>query len=120
MSEGVYGFDLASDAVFINRAAQQMTGWRNAEQLRKNIHNCHHHSHADGSPYPQESCPIYQTLKDGVAQEVAHDVFWRKDGSSFAVLYSSTPVFQGKTMVGVIAIFRDISVQKQTEQSLRR
>jgi PAS domain S-box-containing protein len=119
VGEGVYGFDLAGNAVFINRAAQQMTGWRNAELLGKNIHNCHHHSHADGSPYPQESCPIYQTLKDGVAREVAHDVFWRKDGSSFPVLYSSTPVFQGKTMVGVIAIFRDISVQKQTEQSLR-
>jgi hypothetical protein len=86
--------------------------------LGKNIHNCHHHSHADGSPYPQKSCPIYQTLKDGVAREVAHDVFWRKDGSSFPVLYSSTPVFQGKTMVDVIAIFRDISVQNKLSSHL--
>ncbi|ABE56210.1 DNA-binding protein Fis / transcriptional regulator, Fis family [Shewanella denitrificans OS217] len=120
VGEGIYGFDLQGNAVFINPAAQRMTGWRNDELLGKNIHNCHHHSHADGSPYPQESCPIYQTLKDGVAREVAQDVFWRKDGSSFPVLYSSTPVYQGSVMVGVIAIFRDISVQKQTELSLRQ
>jgi hydrogenase-4 transcriptional activator len=120
VGEGIYGFDLQGNAVFINPAAERMTGWRNAELLGRNIHNCHHHSHADGSPYPQESCPIYQTLKDGVAREVAQDVFWRKDGSSFPVLYSSTPVYQDNIMIGVIAIFRDISEQKHTELALRQ
>ncbi|MBT1443646.1 sigma 54-interacting transcriptional regulator [Shewanella sp. JM162201] len=120
VSEGIYGFDLNGNAVFINPAAERMTGWRADELLGHKIHDFHHHSHADGSHYPHEECPIYQTLKDGKAREISNEVFWRKDGSSFPVHYSSTPVWQEGNLKGVVAIFRDISLQKQTEQSLRQ
>ncbi|WP_351009155.1 sigma 54-interacting transcriptional regulator [Shewanella sp. S1-58-MNA-CIBAN-0166] len=120
MTEGVYGFDLAGNAVFINPAAEQMTGWKSAELIGRNIHDCHHHSHADGSHYPQHDCPIYRTLQDAIPRQVNEDVFWRKDGSSFPVYYSSTPVYDQQQLVGVIAIFRDVSMQKHTEQSLRQ
>ncbi|WP_394203113.1 sigma-54 interaction domain-containing protein [Shewanella waksmanii] len=120
VNEGIYGFDLNGHAVFINPAAEKMTGWDSAELLGKNIHDCHHHSHADGSHYPQEDCPIYNTLNDGIAREVSHDVFWRKDGSSFPVHYTSTPVYRDNQLIGVVAIFRDITIQKQTEDSLRQ
>ena len=120
VSEGIYGFDLDGNAVFINPAAERMTGWQAQELLGKTIHNFHHHSHEDGSHYPQEDCPIYQTLKDGKAREISTEVFWRKDGSSFPVHYSSTPVWQNGKLKGVVAIFRDISLQRQTEQSLRQ
>jgi formate hydrogenlyase transcriptional activator len=120
MTEGVYGFDLAGNAVFINPAAEQMTGWKSAELIGRNIHDSHHHSHADGSHYPQHDCPIYRTLHDAIPRQVTDDVFWRKDGSSFPVYYSSTPVYDQQQLVGVIAIFRDVSMQKHTEQSLRQ
>lgn len=119
VGEGIYGFDLEGNAVFINPAAERMTGWKAEELLGKNIHDCHHHSHADGNPYPQEECPIYNTLHDGIAREISHDLFWRKDGSSFPVHYTSTPVYKNDRLIGVVAIFRDISIQKQTEASLR-
>lgn len=35
MGEGIYGFDLNGNAVFINPAAERMTGWKNAELLGK-------------------------------------------------------------------------------------
>ncbi|WP_076410365.1 sigma-54-dependent Fis family transcriptional regulator [Shewanella sp. UCD-KL12] len=119
VGEGIYGFDLKGNAVFINPAAEQMTGWKSEELLGKNIHNCHHHSHADGTDYPQEECPIYNTLNDGITREISHDVFWRKDGTCFPVHYSSTPVYKEGELIGVVAIFRDITLQKQTEDSLR-
>ena len=120
VGEGIYGFDLKGNAVFINPAAERMTGWLNEELLGRNIHECHHHSHADGSHYPKEDCPIFNTLHDGIARETSQDVFWRKDGSSFPVHYTSTPVYKDGELVGVVAIFRDISIQKQTEDSLRQ
>ena len=120
VGEGIYGFDLDGNAVFINPAAERMTGWTAQELLGTNIHNCHHHSHADGSHYPQEECPIYNTLHDGIAREISHELFWRKDGSSFPVHYTSTPVYKNQELIGVVAIFRDISIQKQTEDSLRQ
>ncbi|WP_299808223.1 sigma 54-interacting transcriptional regulator [uncultured Shewanella sp.] len=120
VSEGIYGFDLAGNAVFINPAAERMTGWQSHELLGKNIHDCHHHSHSDGSHYHKDDCPIYNTLKDGIAREISHEVFWRKDGTSFPVHYTSTPVYKDGVLIGVVAIFRDISIQKQTERSLRQ
>ncbi|MGS0693482.1 sigma-54 interaction domain-containing protein [Shewanella sp. 0m-4] len=120
VSEGIYGFDLAGNAVFINPAAERMTGWNADELLGTNIHDCHHHSHSDGSHYHKDDCPIYNTLKDGIAREISHEVFWRKDGSSFPVHYTSTPVYKERVLIGVVAIFRDISIQKQTERSLRQ
>ncbi|MGS0682323.1 sigma-54 interaction domain-containing protein [Shewanella sp. 125m-7] len=120
VSEGIYGFDLDGNAVFINPAAEQMTGWKSHELLGRNIHDCHHHSHSDGSHYHKDDCPIYNTLIDGTAREISHEVFWRKDGSSFPVHYSSTPVYKDGKLIGVVAIFRDISIQKQTERSLRQ
>ncbi|MCL1124509.1 sigma-54 interaction domain-containing protein [Shewanella surugensis] len=119
VSEGIYGFDLDGNAVFINPAAEKMTGWKTDELLGKNIHDCHHHSHSDGRHYPKEECPIYNTLQDGIPREITHEVFWRKDGTCFPVLYNSTPVYKDNKLIGVVTIFRDISIQKQTEHSLR-
>ena len=35
VGEGIYGFDLSGNAVFINPAAERMTGWKSAELLGK-------------------------------------------------------------------------------------
>lgn len=119
VGEGIYGFDLSGNAVFVNPAAERMTGWRADELLGKKIHQYHHHSHADGRPYPADECQIYCTMFDGKHREVKGEVFWRKDGSCFAVEYTSTPVYKDQQLIGAVAIFRDVSKQQQTEQALR-
>ncbi|KZN43023.1 Fis family transcriptional regulator [Pseudoalteromonas luteoviolacea CPMOR-2] len=119
VGEGIYGFDLSGNAVFINPAAEKMTGWGADELLGKKIHQYHHHSHADGSDYPADECQIYKTMFDGETRYVKGEVFWRKDGSCFPVEYTSTPVYRDGQIIGAVAIFRDISQQVKTEQALR-
>ena len=119
VGEGVYGFDKNGHAVFVNPASEQMTGWKAAELLGKNIHQYHHHSHANGENYPCEECNIYNTMRDGIARKISHEVFWRKDGTSFPVEYTSTPVFKDGELIGAVAVFRDISQQKLAESNLR-
>ena len=46
---------------------------------------------SDGSPYQREDCPIYAAFQDGSVRRITHEVFWRKDGTSFPVEYISTP-----------------------------
>ena len=43
------------------------------------------------------------------------EVFWRKDGSSFPVEYTSTPVFTDGRLTGAVVVFSDISdrIRKQ-------
>ncbi|TGV20890.1 sigma-54-dependent Fis family transcriptional regulator [Pseudoalteromonas sp. MEBiC 03607] len=119
VGEGIYGFDLSGNAVFVNPAAERMTGWRADELLGKKIHQYHHHTRKDGSPYPADECQIYCTMFDGKHRHVNDEVFWRKDGSYFAVEYTSTPVYKNGALIGAVAIFRDVSKQQQTEVALR-
>jgi len=118
VGEGIYGFDLSGNAVFVNPAAERMTGWKAEELLGKKIHQYHHHTRADGTPYPADECQIYCTMFDGKRREVNNEIFWRKDGSSFAVEYTSTPVYRKNQLIGAVAIFRDISQQQQTQNDL--
>ncbi len=119
VGEGVYGFDADGNAVFVNPAAEQMTGWSAEELLGKNIHEYHHHSHENGENYPIEECKIYNTMRDGVKRRVTNEVFWRKDGSFFPVEYTSTPVYKQGELIGAVAVFRDVSQQKLTDDNLR-
>ena len=119
VGEGVYGFDASGHAVFINPAAEQMTGWPAEELLGKNIHEYHHHSHENGDEYPVDKCKIYNTMRDGVKRRVTDEVFWRKDGSFFPVEYTSTPVYKNGELIGAVAVFRDVSQQKLTDHNLR-
>ena len=119
VGEGVYGFDRNGNAVFVNPASEQMTGWKSAELLGKNIHEYHHHSHANGDHYPKEECNIYNTMLDGVERKITNEVFWRKDGSSFPVEYTSTPVYKAGELIGVVAVFRDVSQQRLADDNLR-
>jgi len=119
VGEGIYGFDKDGNAVFVNPASEQMTGWTSEELLGKNIHQYHHHSHENGDPYPSHECHIYNTKHDGVERKITNEVFWRKDGSCFPVEYTSTPVFKDGEIIGVVAIFRDVSQQRLADRNLR-
>lgn len=87
--------------------------------IGKNIHRIHHHTHADGSHYPVEDCPIYKAVHDGLVHEGRQEVFWRRDGSSFAVEFTSTPVISDSRIVGAVVVFRDITERRTTELQLQ-
>lgn len=117
--EGIYGIDTQGRAIFVNPAAAQMTGHQVSELLGQSMHDVVHHSHADGRSYLRESCPIYAAFKDGLVRHVGEDVFWHKDGSSFRVEYTSTPITSGGALLGAVVVFRDITRRCQTEERLR-
>jgi len=117
--EGIYGLDLEGRASFVNPAAAALTGHSVEELIGKTMHDVVHHSRPDGSLYPRCDCPIYAAFKDGLVRNVQDDVFWRKDGTSFPVEYTSTPIIAGGRLVGCVVVFRDVSLRKLTEDRLR-
>lgn len=120
VGEGIYGLDAQGRAIFINPAAEVMTGWSSVELLGKNIHQFHHHSYSNGETYPACDCKIFNTAIDGISRQVSGEVFWRKDGSSFPVEYTTQAVFKNEVIIGAVAVFRDVSQQQQIELALRR
>mgnify|MGYP000137800894 CR=1 FL=1 len=119
--EGIYGLDADGKATFVNPAAVKMTGWSVEDTIGEAGHAQHHHTKADGSPYPHQECPIYAALKDGeVHHQVRDEVFWRKDGSSFPVYYTSTPILDDGEIIGAVVVFQDVTEIKKSEAELNR
>ena len=116
--EGIYGLDHEGKGTFVNPAAVAMTGWTEADVIGQPVHDKHHHSKANGEHYPREQCPIYAALQDGAVHHVTEEVFWRKDGSSFPVHYTSTPIWENGIIVGAVVVFQDVSKIKQAEAEL--
>jgi PAS domain S-box-containing protein len=118
--EGIYGLNNEGKTTFVNPAAERLLGWSAEEMVGKSMHHLVHHSHPDGSVYPRRSCPIYAAFQDGQVHHVEDEVFWRKDGTSIPVEYTSTPIRDHGRLVGAVVVFRDISDRKQAEAELRR
>ena len=75
--EGIFGLDVDGRHTFVNPAAAEMLGYTVEELLGQPSHARWHHSKPDGSPYPEEECPIYGILKEGRSQQIRNEVFWR-------------------------------------------
>ena len=99
--EGVCGLDLRGHTTFANPAAVRMLGYTLEEMLDRSQHDLIHHSYPDGRPYPRELCSIYATFHDGAVHTVAQEVFWRRDGSSFPVEYTSTPIYRAGKITAI-------------------
>ena len=111
--------DLNGNTIFINPAAEKMLGYEQEELVGKPQHETIHHKNKNGAPYPKKDCPIYATFKDGKIHTISDEFFWRKDGSSFPVEYTSTPQIENGEVVGAVVVFRDITLQKQNQQKLQ-
>src|SRR5829696_7566719 len=116
--EGICGLDLDGNATFVNPAAARITGWEVEELVGRPQHDVLHHTKPDGSPYPREECPIHAALEDGTTHSRDEEVFWRKDGTSFPVEYTSSPILQDGEVVGAVVSFKDITERKALEQQL--
>ena len=114
--EGIYGLDREGRITFSNAAATEILGWQREDVHGQKAHDVHHHSHADGSPYPLDDCLIYAALRDGEVHRVDDEVFWHIDGSCVPVEYTSTPIFEAGEPCGVVVVFRDITKRKEIER----
>src|SRR5215213_4773417 len=116
--EGIFGLDLHGNVTFVNPAASDMTEWNTQDLLGRPMHELLHHTKPDGTPYPSEESPIYAAFTTGNTHSRDDEVFWRKDGTSFPVEYTSTPIFEDGELVGAVVTFRNITERRALEQQL--
>ncbi len=115
IDDGVFFLDHQGRTIFMNEAAGRMLGFTNREVLGKAMHDLTHHHYADGTPFPAEECPILSSVTDAVQQRVGADIFWTKGNVQLPVDYTSIPIKEGRTVIGVVVTFRDISEQQLAE-----
>lgn len=120
IDDGVYFLDNTGHTIFINEAAGRMLGFTNREVIGKSMHELTHHHYADGTTFPAAECPVLSSVTDAVQQRVGGDTFWMKSGASLLVDYTSIPIKDGRSVVGVVVTFRDISDQQNADAQLSR
>jgi len=117
--EGIFRNDLKGRLTYANPAALKMLGYSAEEVLGQRSHELFHHTRANGAAYPASECAAGKSLSEGATRRITDELFWRKDGSSLAVDYTSTPIREGGRIVGVVTVFDDVTHQRQMKEQLR-
>ncbi|HST59847.1 MAG TPA: ATP-binding protein [Longimicrobium sp.] len=118
-TDGVYTIDCDGQILFANPATAEQLGYAPDELIGRNAHDLFHYAHPDGTPFPAEACPIARAGREGRPVLVQGEVLWRRDGTSFPVAYSSSPVRRDGTVVGAVVRFTDVTEQKRAEEALQ-
>ncbi|MBJ3584310.1 PAS domain S-box protein, partial [Salmonella enterica subsp. enterica serovar Derby] len=119
LAEGVYAVDCNGNLIFLNRAAERALGWTEKELLGKNMHEVIHYKRPDGRPFPVEECPLLEVLRTGEVRASDEDHFVRRDGTTFPVAYTSSPIIADGKIAGAVVAFRDVTETKRIERELR-
>jgi PAS domain S-box-containing protein len=120
LGEGLYVVDPEGRLTFMNPAAEQMLGWSQADLIGRNMHDAVHYARADGRRISAADCPLLAVARTGRSYGNDDDVFWRRDGSSIPVAYTSSPIFLKGAVTGAVVAFRDTTERKRAENELHR
>ncbi len=118
LAEGLYVLDREGRITFINPTALTLLGWREEEVLGKNSHALFHHSHMDGSPYTSSVCPLCNVLHDGHVVTTEKEWLFQRDGQSFPVSMTASPLNRSGHVTGAVVVFRDITERRAMEKEL--
>ena len=127
VSEGVLHVAHDGRITYANPAACRLLGYAEAQLVGQPEHALLHKARADGTPFPADRCPIHGTLADGGVHHSYGELFWRADGTSFPVEYTSTPLRDSEGRVGAVVVFTDnsersraLEIERKAQQKMQR
>lgn len=117
-SVALFMMDDRQHCVFMNPAAENLTGFTLEETRDKPLHDVIHHTRPDGSHYPLQDCPIDRAFPQQ-SQIRGEDTFVHKDGHFFEVAFTASPICDAASKpIGTIIEVQDITDRKRTERAL--
>jgi PAS domain S-box-containing protein len=115
----IFLMDDRQHCVYMNAAAERLTGYTLPETLGRPLHDVIHHTHPDGSYFPLEECAIDRAFPEE-HQTQGEEVFVHKDGSFYPVAFTASPIQdEGSRPIGTIIEVRDIRAEKQAQEHQR-
>lgn len=115
----IFLMDDRQHCVYMNAAAEKLTGYAFTDTQGRPLHDIVHHTHPDGTPYPLHECPIDQAFPSR-SQMQGEEVFVHRDGSFYPVAFTASPVRdRDGPAVGTVIEVRDIRAEKAAAEELR-
>lgn len=120
-SVSIFLMDDRQHCIYMNRAAELLTGWTLDEVLARDcpLHDIVHHTYPDGRPFPLHECAIDRAFPEN-NQERGEEVFVHRDGHFYPVGFTASPIRDDAAQViGTIIEVRDISEEKAAAERQR-
>jgi diguanylate cyclase (GGDEF)-like protein/PAS domain S-box-containing protein len=113
IGDGVVSTDKQGKIVFINKIAEQLTGWADNKAIGKPFNKVF--NIINEQTRLVEVNPVTKVLKTGKTVEISnHKALIRKDGSEIAIEDSAAPIRDQKGDIhGVVIVFRDVTDKKK-------
>lgn len=117
LGEGIVVTDKDGNVELINHAAEILVGWTAKEAVGKKWFELAPLEDEKGNRIPPERRATQMVLTTGKPRSNATYYYVRRDGTRFAVGTTAAPVIIDNKTVGVIAVFRDISHEREVDQA---
>lgn len=120
-SVAIFLMDDRQHCVYMNRAAELLTGFSLDEVLARDcpLHDVVHHTYPDGRPFPLAECAIDRAFPEN-NQEKGEEVFVHKDGHFYPVGFTASPIRDDAAkIIGTIIEVRDITEEKAAAERQR-
>jgi PAS domain S-box-containing protein len=119
VGQPVWVTDAAGFFHYANPAALAALGYDEVSDLvGQPAHDTVHYKYPDGTPFPEDDCPLVQARRAGRVLQDTDDWLVHKDGSIVRVTYSSAP-FELPNGLGSVTAFTDVEEQRRAEQAAR-
>ena len=119
VAQPVWVVDRAGRFHYANPAALHALGYEDLSELKgKPGHKTVHYKYPDGTPFPEEDCPITRARLTGEPLSDREDWLVRKDGSILRIAYSTAP-FDLPDGPGSVTAFTDVEEHLEAEKAAR-
>ncbi len=120
IGDAVMATDLTGRVIFMNRVAQNLTGWSLSEALNKPLREVFRII----NEYTRQEAedPTTKVIEKGIIIGLAnHTILKRRDGTEIPIDDSGAPIKNrnGK-ITGVVLVFRDITERRKADEALQR
>jgi len=120
IGDGVITVDMAGRIELVNRVAENLTGWKQAEARGKPFGDVFRIINRNS----RKSCPdpIAKIVSSGTAVELEDDtVLIARDGTERIIADSGAPIRdRASTVIGAVLVFRDITEKYQLQEVMNR
>jgi PAS domain S-box-containing protein len=119
IGEGLCVVDDQGRLLYLNRAGEELLGWRQEDLLGQVMHDVTHFRRPDGTPLPREECELQNARARGVVTRLDDEMFVRRDGTDLPVKITTAPFETAAGARGSVVVFSDITARKAREQALQ-
>ncbi len=118
IGDAVITTDVAGQVDYLNRSAEQLTGWSKDEAAGRNLRQVFHI--IDESSRDPIEDPVQRCFQEGKIVGLANStVLICRDGRELSLDYSASPIHDhAGTTIGAVLIFRDVTEARRAELQL--